>query len=112
MRQARPYEEDVKDIAVYVREELKGIESISSMSLDIEISGRVHDGELKIKFTLGSTYSSSGSVSGGNIEAVLLEYKRRFGWDKRHQPLELTFVPTPEVKQEPAKSLVDEEIPF
>lgn len=89
------YEQTIKELAAYVRAELSVINEISSLDFDIDISGRLHDGELKIKFSVGSTYSTGGKVEGGSIDAVLKEYKRRFGWDKRNQPLELSFSPEP-----------------
>lgn len=106
---AKAYEQVIKEIAVYVREELKHIDEIHTLNFSIDISGRLHDGELKIKFEIGSTYGAGGSVKGGNIEDVLVEYMRRFGWDKRNQPLELSFAPEmPPVRP----SLTDDEIPF
>jgi len=94
------YEATIKEIAAYIRSELSVIEKLSSLDFTIGISGRLHDGELKIKFELGSTYSAGGSVKGGSIDAVLLEYKRRFGWDQRNQPLELSFAPEPKIEPE------------
>lgn len=86
----KSYEESIKEIATYIRDELKQIEEISSLDFEITFDGRVHDGHLKIKFKLGSGYSTGGQVEGGNLEEVLLEYMRRFGWDRRNKPLMLT----------------------
>src|SRR5438445_12049657 len=87
------YREYVKEMAAYVRNELQEIEDISSLQFDIDISGRLHDGELKIEFKLGSSYGVGGQVKGGDLEAIVREYKRRFGWDQRNKPLELSFAP-------------------
>lgn len=103
----KAYEETIKEIAAYVRAELQQVEEISSLDFSIEVDGRVHDGELKIIFKLGSTYADHGEVQGGSIEAVLREYMRRFGWDLRNKPLELSFSPEPVLAVK-----LDEEIPF
>lgn len=108
------YEQTIKELAAYVRSEVSVIDEISSLDFDIDISGRLHDGELKIRFSLGGTYSTGGKVEGGSIDAVIKEYKRRFGWDKRNQPLELSFSPEPSLIEEIIDPPVttDEEIPF
>jgi hypothetical protein len=68
-----------------IREKLSQVESISSFQLEIEITGRVHEGDLEVRFKLGQLYSTGGQVKGGSIEPVVLEYLRRFGWDEKHQ---------------------------
>jgi len=93
----KAYEETIKEIASFIRDQLKPIEEVHSLSFGIDISGRVHDGSLKIQFRLGTPYDTGGEVKGGSVEEVLIEYMRRFGWDRRNQPLELTFVPKDEV---------------
>lgn len=94
------YEEVIKEMAAYIRNELQQLEDVSSLDFNIMINGRVHDSELKITFEIGSTYSKGGVVSGGSVDAVLHEYMRRFGWDLKHQPLMLSH------------SATNEEIPF
>lgn len=108
------YEQTIKELAAYVRSELSVIDEIPKLDFDIEIDGRLHDGELKIKFSVGSVYETGGKVEGGSIDAVLQEYKRRFGWDQRNQPLELSFSPKPSLIEEIIDPSVttDEEIPF
>ena len=85
------YNQMVKNLAIFLRDELKQIEEISSLDFEITIDGRVHDGELRIEYKLGNSYGPGGQVRGGDIAKVVDEYKRRFGWDQRNQPLELTF---------------------
>jgi len=85
------YEATIKEIVNYVRDELKKIEEISNLDFEITADGRLHDGSINIKFKLGSSYSIGGMVEGGRLDAVLTEYMRRFGWDVRNKPLELTF---------------------
>ena len=76
-----------------VRESLKEADSISRVDLKINVSGRVHEGELEVKFELGSTYSTGGEVKGGNLDQIVREYKRRFGWDEANDPLMISFSP-------------------
>lgn len=87
----KSYEDSIKELALYLRDKLQQVEDISKLDFTINISGRVHDGELSIEFKLGSQYSVGDQVSGGRIEAVLAEYMRRFGWDKRNKLLKLSF---------------------
>ncbi len=91
------FDDMVKDLAIYVREQLKQVDEISSINFSIDVSGRAHDGELRVKYEIGSTYADGGMVKGAKLDIVIEEYLRRFGWDKRNQPLELTFAPEPEV---------------
>lgn len=84
------YEETIKEMAAYIRNELQQLEDVSSLNFNIIIDGRVHDSELKITFEIGSTYSKGGVVRGGSVDMVLREYMRRFGWDLKNQPLMLS----------------------
>lgn len=85
------FDDIIKSLALYIREELSKVDEISSIDFEVSIEGRAHDGELKIKYSLGSTYSNGGLVTGGRLEPVITEYLRRFGWDSRNKPLELSY---------------------
>lgn len=61
---------------------------VSDMRFDIEVSGRVHDGDLSIRFKLGKEYGQSMAM-GDSIGAVTDEFLRRARWDARHDPLRL-----------------------
>ena len=74
-----------------VRERLSVVEEIHSVQFSIDVSGRAHDGDLQVKYELGSSYSEGGVVKGPNLDVVIDEYLRRFGWDKRNQPLCISF---------------------
>jgi hypothetical protein len=87
MLAAKSFETALKEIVKDMREELTSVESISSINFEIDVSGRVHDGDINIEFRIGSSYGTGGQVKGGSIAAVVSEYKRRFGWDKRNIPL-------------------------
>lgn len=90
------YEETIKEMAAYIRNELQQLEDVSSLDFNIMINGRVHDSELRITFEIGSTYSKGGVVRGGSVDTILREYMRRFGWDLKHQPLMLSYSATNE----------------
>jgi hypothetical protein len=82
------YDQMVRNLATFLRDELRQLdEPPSSLDFSINIDGRVMDGDLRIEFAIGSTYSDGGQVKGGDVSRVVDEYKRRFGWDKRNQPL-------------------------
>lgn len=85
------YDDLIKSLALHIREELSRVDEISLIDFTLSIDGRAHDGELKIKYSLGSSYRAGGCVEGGRLEPVINEYLRRFGWDYRNKPLELTF---------------------
>jgi hypothetical protein len=84
------YDQMVKNLAKFLRDELRQLE-IHSLDFSLDINGRVHDGDLDITFSLGSSYNEGGCVKGGDISKVVDEYKRRFGWDKRNKPLCIGF---------------------
>lgn len=85
------FDEHIKQLAIFVREELAKVDSIHTVDFSIDISGRTHDGELNIEYGIGGTYSTGGKVKGGKLEAIIREYKRRFGWDEINKPLALSF---------------------
>lgn len=85
------FDDLIKSLALHIREELSKVDEIASIDFDISIDGRAHDGELKIKYSLGSNYGTGGLVTGGRLEPVITEYLRRFGWDSRNKPLELSY---------------------
>jgi hypothetical protein len=57
------------------------------ITLEIEISGRVNDGDLKIQYGAGDY---GPSVKGDTLRNVVQEHMRRSGWNDRHAPLYLT----------------------
>lgn len=85
------YDQMVKNLATFLRDELKQVDEISSIDFEIAIDGRVHDGDINIEYRLGNAYSTGGQVKGGDLPKVVDEYKRRFGWDKRNKPLCIGF---------------------
>ena len=85
-----PIEEFVKSLAGSIRAELKGIETLPEFYFDISISGRVHTGELKIEFRLGEN-TWTNNVKGGALRPVIVEFMRRYGWDRANAPLQLTY---------------------
>lgn len=97
------FDDVVKEIAIYVRGRLAEVEAIHSVQFSIDVSGRAHDGDLEVKYEIGSSYSEGGVVKGARLEVVIEEYLRRFGWDKRNQPLCISFNP---------ESVTDDGVPF
>lgn len=103
------FDQILKEQVISIRERLAMIEEVHTMNFTIDVTGRVHDGEIKIEYQIGSPYSTGGAVKGGNIDFVLDEYMRRFGWDKRNAPLMISAV-EPETPPEPIHA--DDDIPF
>lgn len=59
----------------------------NTFEISVSASGRVQDGDVKITYECGPQYGNA--VKGGTLEAVVEEYLRRNGWDRRHAPLAL-----------------------
>jgi hypothetical protein len=85
----------VKREAKRVRKELQRDETLHSFGLRIDISGRVHDGDLKLKFTIGDSEYFSQSVTGDSLQAVIDEFMRRRGWTAIHSPKALGYETVP-----------------
>jgi hypothetical protein len=76
-----------------IRRRLAQCESMSSFELVIRAEGRVHDGDIKITYTLGDYYGA-GTSKGGRLEPVIVECLRRYGWVQANEPTCLTFQET------------------
>jgi hypothetical protein len=75
-----------------VRELLKQDESMSSFCVRIDAEGRVHSGEVKIKFTIApSSYIGSDAVNGYDFDVIIDELRRRRGFDAVNAPLALSY---------------------
>lgn len=108
-------EDALKSAAVSTREKLALIESISEMNLEISITGRVHDGELKIEFKLSGGWQNDSRAKGGSLDAVVKEFLRRNGWDMTNAPLCLSFAPEvveDDGAQNEPQTANSEDIPF
>lgn len=70
-----------------VREILQRDEDMTSFAFKIEANGRVHDGEIKITFGIGSY---SVTVEANNVDGAAREYMRRRGFDQLNSGLVLT----------------------
>lgn len=97
------FEGAVKREVKRVRGALQKLEELATFRMEIVARGRVHDGDVKIEFTVGREYG--GEVTGDNMQAVLEEFMRRHGWKKAHNPVAITF-------QEAPSNTEDDEIPF
>ena len=53
------------------------------------LAGRIVGGDLKVEYRLGEW--TEDRVTGNSIDAVVNEYMRRKGWDKRHAPLAIAY---------------------
>ncbi len=100
----------IEDMARQIRTSLQRMDSLHSMLFRIEIEGHIHEGDLKVSYGLGSSYSPD--VTGDSIQEVTEEYLRRKGWNERHAPLSIGYSKPVEVDtdggSEPVLALVDE----
>jgi hypothetical protein len=83
------YEATIKELAAHVRDRMKSADQ-AYVDLRINITGRVHDGEILIQFI----YDPHGSdeVKGDSIDAVINEFLRRQGWNEKHKGLRIGYV--------------------
>jgi len=89
------FEGQVMAIVKDIRERLAVLTDTNTFDFHIKASGRVNDGDVEIKFTLGTLYGSN-HCEGGQLFAVVEEYMRRHGWNKAHAPLCLPSVESKE----------------
>lgn len=80
-------EEDIVNMVRMIRTELQQIETLQAFEFTIRASGRVHEGDIELTFKLDHPYESGVYVTGNTVAAVLQEFMRRHGWNKRHMPL-------------------------
>ena len=71
-----------------VREQLRQCDALSNFSLTIHAEGRLHEGEVKLTFGLGSW---NNEVKGDALNAVIEEFMRRNGWEALHAPKALAY---------------------
>jgi hypothetical protein len=81
------FEKAVVEEVRRVRSILQVNEDIHRFAFEINATGRVHDGEVKITFKIGEY---GAAVTGNTVDAAVLEFQRRNGYDSRHSGLVLT----------------------
>ncbi len=94
------------------RMELQKIETVAELHLQITASGRLHDGDINLKFKLqDSEYDTINCVVGDTLSAVIEEYMRRHGWGKVHNPKAIGYDKVPSDDTD-STTIPDDEIPF
>jgi hypothetical protein len=73
---------------------------ISRFKLEIEVSGEVMSGDLKVEYALREG-SWGEPVKGGDLQAVFDELLRRKGWTERNAPLCLPRVDDDDIRELP-----------
>lgn len=103
-----PFEAALRSKIAEIRRLLQEIETLPAFRLDIEIDGRVHDGDINVIFKLSEGHYSS-ATEGGDIDATVREFARRFGWKARNAPLRLSHLPELPEAIEPPVAVEDED---
>lgn len=85
-----------------VRKELQKVDDLSYFRVTIQASGRVHDGDVKLTYSLSSAEYGSAEVEGDELQSVLDEMLRRHGWTAIHAPKAIGYTAVPD----------DDNIPF
>lgn len=72
------FEQAVLDEVARVRSKLQP-HDLSHFHFEIEASGRVQDGEVKVVFSIGEY---AGTVRANSVDGAVTEYMRRHGWEQ------------------------------
>ena len=83
-----------------VRRELAKLDSLPYMRLVIQASGRLHDGDMKLTYSLSDEYSID-TTKGDAIQPVIDEFMRRHGWQAIHAPKAIGYSKVPDEDMEP-----------
>ena len=78
------FEKALIEAVKMVRHELQGCDTVNAFALTIHASGRVHDGEVRVSFTLST---AAATAEGNSLFQVVKETLRRHSWDERNAPL-------------------------
>lgn len=100
------FEQRLVDFLKSLRQRIASNTTSTGIIFQIRASGRVNEGEMEVTFSLENNYDSKADVSGGDLEQVVVEYMRRFDWQKANQPLCLPNVASPVAASD------DDEMPF
>ncbi|KKL77591.1 hypothetical protein LCGC14_2033370 [marine sediment metagenome] len=74
--------------SIEIKRQLSVLTQLSEFQVEITIKGRVHDGDLKFKYSVGPEYGPK--VTGNNLDTAVEEFMRRQGWEKDHAPLQIS----------------------
>lgn len=77
-----------------IRKMLQADESLHQFDLRVEISGRCHDGDIDLAYSLGEN-SYSTRVSANTIHATVDEFLRRRGWQALNAPKAIGYEKIP-----------------
>lgn len=94
------FEGALKREAKRLRRQLRQVESLSRFELEITIEGRLHDGDLELKYRIGE-YSKA--VTGDSLGPVVDEFMRRHGWEQIHSPKAIGYdkIPSDDSEEPP-----------
>lgn len=79
---------ELTEAVTALRQRLADADIGSNFRLDIEVSGRIQGGEVKVAYVLGDSYSST-NARGARLGPVVTEFLRRHGWNEANTPLAL-----------------------
>lgn len=79
-----------------VRRKLQRDERMSEFSIEIDVKGRVHDGDVKLTYSVcPSSWQNSDAVKGDDLDACVEELMRRRGWQSVHAPVAIGYERVP-----------------
>lgn len=78
-----------------LRERLANANIGSEFRLDIEVTGRVQEGEVKVTYKLSQGSYGQNATEGNSLAPTLDEFMRRYGWNSVNAPKAISFQDVP-----------------
>lgn len=88
------FEGAVKREARAIREAIKVIETVSSFTFNIKVSGAIGDNDVNIEYEIGGS-KYNDEVHGNTVKETLSEFLRRHGWDLANRPKAISYQEIP-----------------
>ena len=85
------FEKILLDEISYLRSKAQANTAWREFAIDIEVRGRVHEGDLRIEFSVGESYGADSSAKAHSLRAALHEWTRRKSWNEANRPLMLGY---------------------
>src|SRR6185312_1006086 len=83
----------VEDAVMELRSRLAAANIGSDFRLDIEASGRIQGGQIKIAYVLSGTMYGTNEARGNRLAPVIDEFLRRQGLNHANEPLAIGYEP-------------------
>lgn len=90
-----------------IRKRMQKNEKMRGMYVNIQCTGRLHTGDIKIEYSVSDSEYGGEPVKGNNLDACIAELFRRRGWQEVHAAKALAYEAIPTDDTNPV-----DEIPY